>query len=367
MPSPGSPTASSGSWWCCPGRSTSTSGWPATVRGDGGRAAGGLGATAAAAGREAVQVAALQVLGDPQSSVCRGCAAHVASGLAVAHQRGGRDAEAWGGQPCSALRGLGVGPEQAWGSGLIECHTMAACTRGRILQGTGSSLKRGGLEWPSVDSGLMVTSSRPPGICCWFGGGWWLLPRLVLSTGRWSVTRAGHPRTEHCPGQWPRQVVELTPALLSSRSHHVLPPRQPAIQHYLGVLHGGGVPDHGRVQHVSAAWPWGLGGLWGHDPAATPPPLRPAHSPCEVSRRHRAFFSRALLSPRGPGPGRETGREPSQGRDTDHGGPVGVWVPGAGLRLTGRIPRDRTCPVGLPRRQAPRSCRRSLLQPAVLQ
>lgn len=84
-----------------------------------GRRAGaaGLGATVAAAGREAVQVATLRVLGDPQSSVCRGCAAHVASGLAVTHQKGGLDAEAWGGQPCSALRGLGVGPEQAWGSG----------------------------------------------------------------------------------------------------------------------------------------------------------------------------------------------------------------------------------------------------------
>ncbi|XP_029063378.1 MOB kinase activator 2 isoform X1 [Monodon monoceros] len=34
-PSPGSPTSGSRSWWCCPGRSTSMSGWPATVRGGG--------------------------------------------------------------------------------------------------------------------------------------------------------------------------------------------------------------------------------------------------------------------------------------------------------------------------------------------
>lgn len=34
-PSPGSQTSGSRSWWCCPGRSTSTSGWPATVRGGG--------------------------------------------------------------------------------------------------------------------------------------------------------------------------------------------------------------------------------------------------------------------------------------------------------------------------------------------
>ena len=37
-PSPESRTSGSRSWWCCPGRSTSTSGWPATVRGGGGGA-----------------------------------------------------------------------------------------------------------------------------------------------------------------------------------------------------------------------------------------------------------------------------------------------------------------------------------------
>lgn len=41
MPSPGSRTSGSRSWWCCPGRLTSMSGWPATVRG-GGAGRGGL-------------------------------------------------------------------------------------------------------------------------------------------------------------------------------------------------------------------------------------------------------------------------------------------------------------------------------------
>ncbi|XP_045021809.1 MOB kinase activator 2 isoform X1 [Bubalus bubalis] len=44
------------------------------------------------------------------------------------------------------------------------------------------------------------------------------------------------------PGDRPQRVA-------GQQHHDVLSPREPAVQHHLGVLHGGGVPDHGRVQH----------------------------------------------------------------------------------------------------------------------
>ncbi|KAM5316796.1 MOB kinase activator 2 isoform 4-T4 [Glossophaga mutica] len=44
------------------------------------------------------------------------------------------------------------------------------------------------------------------------------------------------------PGDRPQRVA-------GQQHHHLLPPREPAVQHRLGVLHGGGLPDHGRVQH----------------------------------------------------------------------------------------------------------------------
>lgn len=176
---------------------------------------------------------------------------------------------------------------------------------------------------PTIVGGLRPDGHQPPprlvfAACLAVAGGCpqgWCSTRGVCL---WSVRSAGRPSSKHRALPWAVascKLAELTPALLSSCSHHVLPPRQPAVQHYLGVLHGGGVPDHGRVQYVSAAWPWKLGGLWGHDPAAALPPLRPSHGPCEVSRWQGAFLSTALLFSRGPGPGRETGREPGQGRD----------------------------------------------------
>lgn len=180
--------------------------------------------------------------------------------------------------------------------------------------------------------------SRHPSVCCLSGGSWWLLPRLVLHS--WCLSLV-------CEKCWLSQLqaiwavasckMELTPALFSSCSHHVLPPRQPAVQHYLGVLHRGGVPDHGRVQYVSAAGP-GNSGLWGHDFAAVLLPLRPAHGAQGLAWKQEESLARA-------------------GRDTDHAGPAGAWVPGAGLRLTGLVPRDRTRPMGFLRLQAPRSCR----------
>ncbi|XP_052518133.1 MOB kinase activator 2 isoform X2 [Budorcas taxicolor] len=44
------------------------------------------------------------------------------------------------------------------------------------------------------------------------------------------------------PGDRPQRVA-------GQQHHDILSPREPAVQHHLGVLHGGGMPDHGRVQH----------------------------------------------------------------------------------------------------------------------
>lgn len=73
-------------------------------------------------------------------------------------------------------------------------------------------------------------------------------------------------------------------------SHDVLPPREPAVQHHLGVLHGGGVPDHGRVQHVSPGPARPHMGL----PCLTPRLQRPCRGLC------RALTRAAPLSPEAP-------------------------------------------------------------------
>lgn len=94
------------------------------------------------------------------------------------------------------------------------------------------------------------------------------LPGLVLCTGMclsglWHVLAAlGSKGRSAAPpepsGHWGRGTIlqwwfsHLV--LLFSHSHHIFPPRQPAVQHHLRVLHGGGMPDDGRVQHVSTAW-----------------------------------------------------------------------------------------------------------------
>lgn len=99
--SPGSPTASSRSWWCCPARSTSTSGWPATVRG---------------AGRGAGHLHAVQFLGIPRAPLVEGVLP-CGPGLGWPHRAHAR--VSWkrrGGRP-ALCGGLGVGPARRGGRG----------------------------------------------------------------------------------------------------------------------------------------------------------------------------------------------------------------------------------------------------------
>lgn len=76
-----------------------------------------------------------------------------------------------------------------------------------------------------------------------------LCPQSVVCA---SCSRVQRP---HCP--WALESSRLVMfTLLSSCSHDIFPPCQPAVQHHLGVLHGRRLPDHGRVQHVSCGWLW---------------------------------------------------------------------------------------------------------------
>lgn len=107
-------------------------------------------------------------------------------------------------------------------------------------------------------AGLLLGWDVCPTLCAGAAG---QHPRPVPCTrafvsGLWKVEAApGFTDRAPIPRAWDVSEAVLTRTLLSC-SHDVFPPRQPAVQHHLGVLHGGGVPDHGRVQHVSAAWPW---------------------------------------------------------------------------------------------------------------
>lgn len=162
-------------------------------------------------------------------SVWSGC---VAAGLAVSSLWEG--CGLWEGRVhlnSSHLAGLGLG-----------AHGMAACR----------SPRGGDSGWPlalcpawcyadTCPSRTTAASGRRPGPLLCTGtcvSGLWCALALRGSAGHWDAERCRSGGFS-CPG------------LLFFCSHHVFPPRQPTVQHHLRVLHRRGVPDDGRVQHVS--------------------------------------------------------------------------------------------------------------------
>lgn len=119
-----------------------------------------------------------------------------------------------------------------------------------------------------------AVSSRGPGSSLG-----WAQSRRLPALCPWSGAcrpRQG-PRTALPPRHWTRPRRWWSHLALSPCSHDVFPPRQPAVQHHLRVLHGGCMPDHGRVQHVSQLLPGcspasgDSSGLWGHGPGSCTP------------------------------------------------------------------------------------------------
>lgn len=206
------------------------------------------------------------------------------------------------------------------------------------------------------------------------------LPRMMLrwGLGLWSEISTAPTAGARGEGLWsPRACRTLQTqsgapvsfsrlAFLFPSSHDVLPPRQPPVQHHLRVLHGGGVPDDGRVQHVSHCLvrpcPGGSGRLW-----PCPRPLHSIFSDPTLAASARGLPVAQCLpqqGPRqaappvltGPGPGRATGSRALQRLGPQWCGSLGGTgagsQPGADrTRSWGQGHFPRTCPLGFLRQQ----------------